>query len=169
LSEVPQVLATFAGLAVAESQPLRALRLAGGTHALRRAQGAGLQPREQAQMEHQLAPARRMLANVAASQAWAEGEAMTLDELVACALEEPLPKPLLTRREQEVAGLLGRGDSNREIAAALVISEGTAEVHVKHILAKLGFTARGQITAWAVREGMDRPLPTIPAEANANT
>jgi DNA-binding CsgD family transcriptional regulator len=53
--------------------------------------------------------------------------------------------PLLTAREQEVAALVGRGMSNRDIAAALVITEGTAEVHVKHILGKLGLRSRHQI------------------------
>jgi non-specific serine/threonine protein kinase len=38
--------------------------------------------------------------------------------------------------------------SNKEIAAALVISLRTAEGHVEHILAKLGFTSRAQIAAW---------------------
>jgi DNA-binding NarL/FixJ family response regulator len=35
-----------------------------------------------------------------------------------------------------------------------VISEGTAEVHVKHILSKLGFKSRHQVAVWAAR---DRP------------
>jgi DNA-binding CsgD family transcriptional regulator len=55
----------------------------------------------------------------------------------------------LTERELEVATLLARGMSNREIAATLVISESTAEVHVKHILNKLGLRSRSQVAAWA--------------------
>jgi DNA-binding CsgD family transcriptional regulator len=58
---------------------------------------------------------------------------------------------ILTARERDVAGLIARGLSNRDIADALVISEGTAEVHVKHILGKLGFKSRFQIAAWAAR------------------
>jgi DNA-binding CsgD family transcriptional regulator len=59
---------------------------------------------------------------------------------------------VLTAREQEVAALVARGMSNREIAQALVITEGTAEVHVKHILSKLGLRSRYQIAvAWAAR------------------
>jgi DNA-binding CsgD family transcriptional regulator len=54
----------------------------------------------------------------------------------------------LTAREREVARLVAAGESNREIAEALVISEGTAEVHVKHILGKLSFKSRAQIAAW---------------------
>jgi DNA-binding CsgD family transcriptional regulator len=55
----------------------------------------------------------------------------------------------LTRREREVARLLAAGRSNREIADTLVITEGTVEVHVKHILSKLGLRSRAQVAAWA--------------------
>ena len=54
----------------------------------------------------------------------------------------------LTRREQEVAGLVAQGLSNRQIAAAAHISERTAESHVQHILVKLGLGNRTQIAAW---------------------
>ena len=49
---------------------------------------------------------------------------------------------------------MARGLSNRQIAAELVIAEATATVHVKHILAKLGFESRTQIAAWATRHGL---------------
>jgi DNA-binding CsgD family transcriptional regulator len=54
----------------------------------------------------------------------------------------------LTPREREVARLLAEGRSNRQIAERLVITEGTAEVHVKRILSKLGFHSRFQVAAW---------------------
>jgi DNA-binding CsgD family transcriptional regulator len=60
----------------------------------------------------------------------------------------------LTRREREVIALIARGYSNREIAAALVISEKTAESHVGNILSKLGFSSRAQAAAYAVAEGL---------------
>jgi DNA-binding CsgD family transcriptional regulator len=56
----------------------------------------------------------------------------------------------LTRREGEIAALIARGLTNRQIAAALHISERTAENHVQHILAKLGLHTRTQIATWAV-------------------
>jgi DNA-binding CsgD family transcriptional regulator len=62
----------------------------------------------------------------------------------------------LTGREREIAGLMATGLTNREIAARLVISEGTAEVHVKHILSKLGFRSRSQVAAWASQRGLER-------------
>jgi ABC-type transport system substrate-binding protein/DNA-binding CsgD family transcriptional regulator len=54
----------------------------------------------------------------------------------------------LTQRESEVAGLVARGLSNREIAHKLFISERTAEYHVEQIRNKLGFHSRSQIAAW---------------------
>jgi hypothetical protein len=48
-----------------------------------------------------------------------------------------------------VARLVAGGRSNKQIAAELVIPQRTAENHVEHILAKLGFTSRAQVAAWA--------------------
>jgi DNA-binding NarL/FixJ family response regulator len=59
----------------------------------------------------------------------------------------------LTAREREIAGLIADGLSNRDIAERLVISEGTVEVHVKHILGKLRFRSRAQVARWFAREG----------------
>lgn len=55
----------------------------------------------------------------------------------------------LTERELQVAELVAKGMTDREIAAELVISQRTAESHVQHILTKLGFRSRAQIAAWA--------------------
>jgi DNA-binding NarL/FixJ family response regulator len=60
----------------------------------------------------------------------------------------------LTPREMEVLRLIGKGLSNREIAQSLVLSEATVRVHVHNILSKLGFEHRGQMIAFAIREGL---------------
>jgi predicted ATPase/DNA-binding CsgD family transcriptional regulator len=65
----------------------------------------------------------------------------------------------LTPREHEVASLIARGLSNRQIGAALVIAEGTAANHVKHILARLGLDSRVQIAAWAIEHGLHLRSP----------
>jgi len=54
------------------------------------------------------------------------------------------PQTVLTARELEVLGLLGKGFSNAEIARELVISVSTAKVHVHHVLKKLGLQTRLQ-------------------------
>ncbi len=86
------------------------------------------------------------------------GVRSSIAENIAFALEEAPAKvqesewiqelELLTQRERDVAGLLADGRSNKEIGAALVISPRTVEAHVEHILAKLGFSSRSQVTAW---------------------
>ena len=55
----------------------------------------------------------------------------------------------LSRRELEVLRLVASGKSNREIAAALVISEHTVARHVQNIFAKLGLSSRAAATAFA--------------------
>ncbi|WP_330286136.1 ATP-binding protein [Streptomyces sp. NBC_00576] len=63
----------------------------------------------------------------------------------------PVTSPFpLTPREQEVAALVAKGMSNRQIASALERSTSTADRHVENILAKLGFSSRAQIAAWWV-------------------
>jgi DNA-binding CsgD family transcriptional regulator len=62
---------------------------------------------------------------------------------------------LLSRREMEVLRLLGKGLSNREIAARLFISPKTAEHHVGRILAKIGVKSRAEAAAFSVRLGLE--------------
>jgi non-specific serine/threonine protein kinase len=110
-----------------------------------------------------VAAARAALGDAAFAAAWAEGERMSLDEAAAYALTlEPPPSTrapsgraatALTPREQEVAGLIADGKTNREIAEALVIAEPTAERHVANIFNKLGVHSRAQVAAWHERRG----------------
>ncbi len=64
------------------------------------------------------------------------------------------PPSVLTPRQVEVARLVARGLTNREIADRLTITERTAESHVERIRARLGFRSRAQIGAW-VAAGTD--------------
>ncbi|MBV8491475.1 MAG: helix-turn-helix transcriptional regulator [Candidatus Eremiobacteraeota bacterium] len=59
----------------------------------------------------------------------------------------------LTRREQQVAHLIRRGASNREVARTLQISEHTVERHVSSILSRLGLRSRWQIVDAPVESG----------------
>jgi two-component system NarL family response regulator len=60
----------------------------------------------------------------------------------------------LTNREVEVIDLIAQGMRNKEIAATLGISEETAQVHVKHILAKLKVKDRSAAITVALRRGI---------------
>jgi DNA-binding NarL/FixJ family response regulator len=59
------------------------------------------------------------------------------------------PSPsALTRREREVAKLVARGLTNRQIAEELVLSGRTVENHVSNILKKLHLSSRTEVAAW---------------------
>ena len=74
------------------------------------------------------------------------GQPLTLAQIGLFAAREP-GAVQLTAREVQVACLIAQGRSNKGIAARLVTSQRTAEGHVQHILAKLGFTSRAQVAA----------------------
>ena len=60
----------------------------------------------------------------------------------------------LTEREVEVLRLLAKGLTNQEIAANLVIGQGTVRTHVSNILGKLHLANRTQAALYALREGL---------------
>jgi DNA-binding NarL/FixJ family response regulator len=71
----------------------------------------------------------------------------------------------LTEREWSVLRLLARGQSNKEIAQELQISETTVKTHVKNVLGKLGVPSRTQAALYAVRVGLV-PLPEMESGAD---
>lgn len=66
-------------------------------------------------------------------------------------------EPELTPRENETLQLLASGKCNREIAAALGVSEDGAKIHLKHVFAKLGVKDRTGAIATALRRGLVAP------------
>ena len=76
--------------------------------------------------------------------------ALTGEEARLSAVQEPPAtdqRAALTPREWEVAILIARGLTNRQIAEELYISERTADTHVGKILKKLGLKIRAEVAA----------------------
>lgn len=73
---------------------------------------------------------------------------------VAAKLAAQVSGERLTDRELEILGSMAAGHSNKAIARALGISEGTVKTHVKSVLFKLGATSRTEAAAIAARRGL---------------
>jgi DNA-binding NarL/FixJ family response regulator len=63
----------------------------------------------------------------------------------------------LTGRERDVLALIGRGQTNGEIAAALFVSEGTVKTHINHMFTKLRLRDRAAAVVFAYDHGLVRP------------
>jgi predicted ATPase/DNA-binding CsgD family transcriptional regulator len=185
--EIAECLEVLAMLARAQDQPVQAARLFGTAEAALEEIGSSMQPSQNPRYETYVAEIRDQLGEDTFAAAWAEGRAMRLEDAIASALAPEPPAELaaaqpprqpadprgaarsrtptsaqatpnaLTRREQEVAALLTRGLTNRQIATELTITERTAETHVCKILSKLGLNRRAQLTAWAVERELISP------------
>jgi len=152
-------LATFACIALATGQPARAVRLGAAAEAWTRMLAVTLVPDHRMSLDAALARARADLGETAFAAAWSEGDSMSTDQAVAYALDgsrapESGGGGVLSPREQEVARLVARGLTNRQLANELIISTRTADHHVANILAKLGLDTRAQIAGWVERIGM---------------
>jgi len=82
-----------------------------------------------------------------------QGERPVLPEVQA-RLAERATMPTLTSREIEVLTLISQGLRNKEVGAMLGITEGTVQIHVKNIFAKLNVNDRTGAVQIAVRRGL---------------
>jgi two-component system, NarL family, nitrate/nitrite response regulator NarL len=70
-------------------------------------------------------------------------------------LAHPTERPLeLTRREQDVAQLVARGNRNKEIARMLDISEGTVKMHLHNLYDKLNVSSRTELAIMMRENGL---------------
>jgi DNA-binding CsgD family transcriptional regulator len=166
---------TLEGLAAATGalgEHVRAARLWGVARALRETIDVPWWSAERLLHEPQLVAARSRMDEARWETALAEGRNMRLEEAVEYALSEEgpatalttvaeqssaeEPPPTLTRREREVANLLEKRFTSRQIASELHLSERTVDKHVANILRKLNLHSREQV---AVQIAKQRSYP----------
>ncbi len=96
------------------------------------------------------------------ASAWAEGEALTVDEAVAYAArarsERKRPSSgwdALTPMEHQVVALAAEGLTNPQIAERLFVARGTVKIHLSHIFSKLGVATRSELASAATRRSAE--------------
>jgi non-specific serine/threonine protein kinase len=151
---------------VAIGQHVEGLQLLGAASLQRELNGMQRLPADAVACERAIVMASAALGRRRASAELERGRNMSLQEIVADALAEsdnastlPAAANPLTQREEQVAALIARGCSNRQLAEELVIATSTAERHVANILSKLGLGSRAQIAVWAVEHGLCETTP----------
>jgi predicted ATPase/DNA-binding CsgD family transcriptional regulator len=158
----PRTIEDLASLAAAEGDAERAVRLWGAADALRTRLGFPIALRRRQRYTAELEDARSRLGEARFATAWATGQVLDPDAAIADALSEHVATPpkvpegveQLSAREREVAALIARGLTSREIAAELIVSERTVDTHADHIRTKLGLRSRTDIAAWAAARGL---------------
>jgi DNA-binding CsgD family transcriptional regulator len=152
----------------AEAHPQAAVRLDVAAEGLRRNLEVVRWPSEQRHVEQSMRIVRPHLGEAAYATARQEArmtpleatltEARSLTQRVLTGGSRHVDQSSsvsLSQREREVAVLVTRGLSNREIADELVVTRKTAEAHISHILNKLGLSSRVQIATWGLRRGLE--------------
>ena len=148
---------------LSRTNPDAAVRLAGLADTHRQGLGTVLWPTELGYLESWRPAARRTLGKVAYAHAWEDGQSSTLAQGVriteALTIDPPASHgtlSVLSPREREVAVLLARGLTNKQVADELVVSPATIRTHVEHMLVKLELRSRAQIAVWASQQGLLR-------------
>jgi DNA-binding NarL/FixJ family response regulator len=153
-----------------QGQPVGAARLYGAASSLRTLLGAPLPPVERLSYQEYVAMLRAQLGEPAFGNAWAEGQALTLEEAIAeagrvnaRALPDRVDTPAsasqakpygLTTREIEVLRLVKQGLTTSQIAEQLRISPRTADAHLRSIYGKLVVTSRAAATRSAIEHNL---------------
>ena len=156
-----------------QGKPVNAARLCGSAESLRTLLSAPLTPIDRAYYQQTIAAIRAQLDEPTFLKAWTAGQAMTLEEAIAEAVQvkarehippTTAPAPVetpstssargnpfgLTAREIEVLRLVTQGLTTTQIAEQLMISPRTADAHLRSIYSKLEVTSRAAATRSAI-------------------
>jgi predicted ATPase/serine/threonine protein kinase/DNA-binding CsgD family transcriptional regulator len=165
---IPLCLEGLATVASTQGQPVWAVRLWSAAEALRAAIGAPMLPPLRIMYERAVAAKRVQLGEEVFAAAWAEGQTMSLEQVLATQGPVTIPKHIatvsqptttktlpdypagLTAREVEVLRLVAQGLTDIQIAERLTVSPHTVHSHVRSIHSKLGITSRSAATRYAV-------------------
>jgi predicted ATPase/class 3 adenylate cyclase/DNA-binding CsgD family transcriptional regulator len=158
--DVPGVLEVLGNVSAKSGRHLEAARLLGAADAIRLRTGEVRFAIYQDQYQATLAATRNALKDSEFDAAWAEGAALTTEEVIAYLRrgrgERKRPATgwdSLTPTELDVVRLVGEGLANKDIANRLFVSPRTVESHLTHAYTKLGFTSRVQLAQEASRRG----------------
>jgi predicted ATPase/class 3 adenylate cyclase/DNA-binding CsgD family transcriptional regulator len=109
----------------------------------------------------EIATVRERLGEESFSEAWTEGEALSIEDAVAYATRGrgPRQRPAtgwdaLTPTELKVVALVAEGLSNPQIAERLFISRRTVSTHLTHVFAKLGVSSRAELATEATKRAI---------------
>jgi predicted ATPase/DNA-binding CsgD family transcriptional regulator len=159
-ADLPLTFEDLARAAAILGDLLRAARLWGAAEAARARLGTPMPMRRRSRYAAAIADARGRLGAAPFAAAWASGTHLSTEAAIEEALAEETSSPEpraahpLSPREQEVAVLIARGLTSKQIAAELVVSERTVDTHADHIRQKLGVSSRAEIATWATRMGL---------------
>jgi DNA-binding CsgD family transcriptional regulator len=155
---VIESLEALATLAADAESDRESARLLAACATARTALGFARPPAEQPPYDDCLAGVRARLGEDELAIAWAEGEALTIDEAVAYASrarsERKRPSSgwdALTPMEQRVVALAAEGLTNPQIAEKLFVARGTVKIHLSHVFSKLGVSTRAELASEATR------------------
>jgi non-specific serine/threonine protein kinase len=148
---LPIALALQGGI-VGRRDAKRGLRLIAAASAIRARAGGEFAPIFRERVDRGRSAAEAALGDEASSAVWAEGTGLSVDEAIALAFGAAEARVFrragLSDREAEVARLVAKGLSNKQIASCLQLSVRTIEDHVRHALAKTGLENRTQLATW---------------------
>jgi non-specific serine/threonine protein kinase len=145
-----------------------AARHLGAAAAIRARSGTALYPFEVQGHQDAEATARAALGDGPYEARYAEGLAMSIDQAIKLCREREGRRTVaagrgagrLSRRAEQIARLVARGLTNRQIADELVLQEPTVASHLRRIYDRLDLSGRAQLAAWASEHGLTGNEPS---------